>query len=169
MRAIYFGGGLLVLLIIFLIVKGILSNNPGAALFTSIAQDQQELIHLATNAGKQPGLTTSNQNFAATSQSSLTSAQSAIIKAILGSGAKLKVKTLDLKVSATTDAQLASAATAGTYDQTFQTVMNTKLEAYVGDLKQAYAKTGDKNSRALFSNDYKQAQLLITQLNTPIN
>jgi len=166
MRAVYVSGGLFVLLIAFLIVKGILNHNPGLATLTGIAQDQQELIHLSTEASGQPSLTITDQNFAATSQLSLGSDQGAIIKYIVGSGAKIKIKTLNLKISSATDAQLLSAATAGIYDQTFKTVMNAKLAAYDSDLKLAYNSTGDKNKRALFSSDYNQVQLLLTQLNT---
>ncbi len=166
MRAVYVAGGLLVLLIAFLIVKAILNHNPGLATMTGIAQDQQELIHLSTAASGQPSLTTTDQNFAATSQLSVGSSQAAIIKYIVGSGSKLKIKTLNLKVSSSTDAQLASAVTAGIYDQTFKTIMNSELAAYENDLKLAYNGTTDKTKRALFSSDYSQAQLLLTQLNT---
>jgi hypothetical protein len=168
-RALYVAGGLFVLLILFVVIKSLLNSNPGLASFTGIAQDQQELIHLATNASQQPDLTTNDQNFAATSEISLSSSQATIIKYIISGGEKLKTTTLDLKVSAATDAQLTSATTAGTYDQTFQTVMNAKLATYASDLQQAYKNTSNQNSRAFFSSDYKQVQLLLTQLNAPAN
>jgi hypothetical protein len=132
-----------------------------------VAQDQHELIHLATNASQQQGITTTDQNFAATAQLSLTSAQSVTVKYLVANGNKISLKVLSLKVSTATDAQLTAAAAATTYDQTFQAIMKAKLTTYVSSLQQTYKQTTGKNGRALLNNDYNQAQLLLTQLNAP--
>lgn len=168
MRVLLAGGALLALIIIFIVVKGFFGGG-GTTLtsFVGIAQDQQELIHLATNAGLQTNLTTVNKNFAATAQLSLTSSQSALGKYLSNNGHKVSLKTLNLKVSTSLDEQLANAATAATYDQTFQQIAKTKLNAYMNDLSQTYKLTKGKNGRALLNDDYNQAQLLLVQLNSP--
>jgi hypothetical protein len=167
-RAAYIFGVLFVVLIGFIFIKGLLSRNPSLDVFVGIAQDQQELIHLTSNAASQPGLNVTNQNFAVTAQASVTSSQGSIIRYLVGSGRKLQPQTLNLKLSASTDAQLKNAIAAATYDQTFQSVMNIKLTSYSNDLTQAFNSTTNPNSRAVFKNDYKQAKLMLIQLNTPI-
>lgn len=166
-RAGIIAGGLVVLLILFIVIKGLLSGGGNLPLFVSVAQDQHELIHLATNASQQQGITTTDQNFAATAQLSLTSAQSVTVKYLVANGNKISLKVLSLKVSTATDAQLTAAAAATTYDQTFQAIMKAKLTTYVSSLQQTYKQTTGKNGRALLNNDYNQAQLLLTQLNAP--
>jgi hypothetical protein len=166
-RAIFIAIGLVVLLILFIIIKGLLSGGSNLTSFVGIAQDQQELIHLATNASQQQGITTSNQNFAATTHLSLSNAQAAIIKYMVTNGQKVNPKTLNLKVSTATDNQLTAASAATTYDQTFQEIMKTKLTAYLNALQQTYKQINGKKGRALLTDDYKQAQLLLIQLNPP--
>lgn len=160
-------GGLVVLLILFVVIKGLFSGSSNLPLFVSVAQDQHELIHLATNASQQQGITTGDQNFAATAQLSLTSAQAATVKYLVANGNKVSLKVLSLKVSTATDAQLTAAGAATTYDQTFQAIMKAKLATYVSSLQQTYKQTTGKNGRALLNNDYNQAQLLLAQLNAP--
>jgi hypothetical protein len=46
--------------------------------------------------------------------------------------------------------------------------MNTKVTAYISDLKQTYNQTSGKNGHVLLKSDYAQAQLLLAQLNAPI-
>jgi hypothetical protein len=167
-RALMAAGGLLVLIIIFVIIKGLFSGGgSNLTLFVGVAQDQQELIHLATNASQQKGITVNNQNFAATTQLSLASSQAAIVKYLSANSRKVNPKTLNLKLSTSLDNQLVNAAAATTYDQTFQEITKTKLTAYLSDLQQTYKQTKGKNGRVLLSDDYNQAQLLLTQLNAP--
>lgn len=165
-RGVYVAAGLLILLMAFILVRGILNRDPNLVALTGVVQDQQELIHLAANAGAQPGLSTNNQNFAATAKVSLTSSQKATIKYVISSGHTIKIATLNLKVSKLTDTELSNAAEAATYDQTFKTVMNAKLTTYAGDLQQTYKQVTDKAGRTVLNNNYKQTQLLITQLNS---
>jgi hypothetical protein len=167
MRAALIAGGLVALLILFIVIKGLLSGGGNLPSFVSVAQDQQELIHLATNASQQHGTTTGNQNFAATASLSLTSSQAAIVQYLAANGQKVNAKVLGLKISAATDSQLTAAAAATTYDQTFQQIMKTDLTAYLSRLQQTYKQTTGGKGRALLSDDYKQAQLLLTQLNAP--
>jgi hypothetical protein len=170
-RALLVGGGLLVLIIIFVVVKNLLGSGSNATFtaFVGIAQDQQELIHLTSNTSQQTNITTSNKNFAATAQLALGSSQAALGKYLATNGHKVNAKTLNLKVSASLDNQLVNAATAATYDQTFQQIAKTKLTAYMNDLQQTYKLTKGKNGRALLNDDYNQAQLLMIQLDAPVN
>lgn len=163
------GGGLLVLFIIFSILRGLLGGSPTLTSFITIAQDQQELIHLATNANLQQDLSTSNKNLAATMQLSLSSSQANLIKYFVANHKKINDKQLNLKVSKATDDQLTAAAAATTYNQTFQEIVQTKLTAYSKDLQQTYKQAKSKKGRALLKDGYNQAQLFQVQLTQATN
>jgi len=160
-------GGLLILLIIFSILKSALAGHPNTTGFITAAQEQQELIHLSTNASQQTGLSTTNLNSALTTQLSLTSGQHDILAYLQNNHVKVKTKLLNLQVSKTLDEQLTTAAAASTYNQTFHDVMKSKLTAYALTLKQTYAHTKGPKGRALLSQQYDAAQLLLQQLDTP--
>lgn len=158
-------GGLLVLLILFSVVRGLLSGNSNQPQFLSVAQDQQVLIHLTATAAQQQNLSSSNSNFAATAQLSLTTARSDTIAYLGKLGLKkIDAKVLNSKLSPQTDKQLADAAVAATYNETFRDVMKTKLNSYKQDLQNAYNKTTGPQGRKLLSNQFDQAELLLLQL-----
>jgi hypothetical protein len=161
-RIALISGGLLVLLI-----KSLIGGNSNLPLFVTVAEDQQEMVHLATNAALQKDLSVNNQNFAATAKTSLSSTQSQVITYLDSNHVKVKAKALNRKLSLATDKQLTAAAAATTYNQTFQEVMNTQLNGYVTDLKQAFKLTKGQKGHALLNDSYDQAQLLLKQLNTP--
>jgi hypothetical protein len=161
-------GGLLILVIVFAVFKSLLGGSSNLTSFVAVAQDQQELIHLTTNAtaNNQSSLSTDDQNFTATAQLSLTSAQTSIATYLQTNGMKaISPKILNLKVSLAIDNQLTAAITADTYDQTYQQIMKNQLAQYQADLNDAYQKITGVHGRALLKSDYHQAQLLTTQLN----
>jgi hypothetical protein len=162
-------GGLLVLLIIFLIIKGMLSGGGNTPALISVAQEQQEIIHLTTNAtsNSQTGLSTTNQNFAVTAQASLTSDQRQLITYLANNGHKVKDKTLGLKINASLDQELQTAATNSTYDNTFKQTMQTQLSEYQQALQAAYKQTTGPKGRVLLTNQFNASKLLLQQLNTP--
>jgi hypothetical protein len=166
-RAAFIAGSLIIVLILLSVVRGIFSDKPDLTSFISVTQDQQELIHLADNAGKERDLSLTNQNFVATAQPSLSSSQSEILTYLAANNLKMNSKTLNLKVNAQTDTRLTTAAAATTYNQTFQEIVKTQLEVYLKDLDQAYKQTTGPKGRQLLKSDYRQAQLLLKQLDTP--
>lgn len=163
-RVVYIAGTFLVLLIVFNIIKGQVGKSNFTP-YVGIAQEQQEMIHLVTNAGQQTNLSAATQNFAATAQLSLTSSRDATAQYLANNHQKINAKVINLKVSTAVDDQLTNAATAGTYDQSFQTIMKSRLTTYVSDLKQTYQQTKGQRGHALLNDDYNQAQLLLIQLN----
>lgn len=166
-RAIFGAVGLIALLIIFSIVKGLLSGTSNLTYFVSVAQDQQEIIHLTNTQGNttlQQNLTTASQNFAATANASLTSSQADILTYLANNKYKKANKQLGLKVSSQLDTQLTNAVANGTYDSTFQQILKAQLTTYLTDLNTAYQKTPGKKGRALLNNDYIQGKLLLSQL-----
>lgn len=164
-------GGFIVLLILFSVVKGLLSGSGNTPALISVAQDQQKIIHVTTSVitpqNDQAVLSDNNKNFAATAQLSMLSAQQQMLLYLKSNGKKVNAKTLNLKINAMTDQQLAASATNSTYDSTFKQIMQDQLSEYQASLKQAYQQTGSAAGRKLINDDYKASQLLLTDLNTP--
>jgi hypothetical protein len=158
------GGLLVVLLIAFTVIKGVLSGGSALPAYVSLAQEQQELIHLTDNVAQVPGISTDNKNFAATANLSLSSSQSGLLAYLQTNHQKVDAKLLNLKISKTTDDQLTTAEAATTYNQTFQEIMKTKMTDYVSHLQSTYNQSTGKKGRALLNDNYGQAQLLLTQL-----
>lgn len=173
LRIAVLGGGLVVLLIIFSVLKGLIVGSFNLQPFIVVLQDQQELIHL-TSAQSQSGqsaLPATYQNFIATTQLTVSSSQSQLLTYLAKNDQK--VKPAQLTYSTSIDKQLASAATSDTYVSTFQGIMSSQLNDYKTALRQAYAETSGKKGHAQLSSDYRQAQLLTKQFNqasgTPSN
>jgi hypothetical protein len=167
-RVIFGVAALFILLIVLNVAKGLLRGTTNTAFLTAVAQDQQSIIHITGNAnltGAQQGLTTASQNFAATTNASISSTQAAIISVLVSSKPKLTAARLNLKVSQQLDSQLTTAAANGTYDQAFRQAMKAQLTSYMNDLNLTYNKTKGKQGQDLLKNDYAQAKLLLTQLN----
>ncbi len=165
-RWLFVGGGLLALMIVFVIVKSLLGGGSSLTGYATVVEDQQELIHLAANASQEQDLSTDNHNFVATAQLSLSSAQDDLLQYMKKNHVKISTKQLSAKISKATDDQLDAAASAGTYNQALQDVMKTKLNAYSNDLKRTYQANKGKVGRALVSSDIDQAQLLINQVDS---
>ena len=164
-RVVVVAAGLIVLLIIFVIAKNVLtSTGSNAAALLSVAQEQQELIHLSASATKQPGIALSTLNSSTTITASVTSAQKQLLTYMRLNHQKIITTELVLKVSASTDTELKAAATAGTYDQTYQSVMQTVLTSYQQAAKRAYDQTTGVKGRALLASDYNGATLLLQQV-----
>jgi hypothetical protein len=172
-RAIYFAVGILILLILFVVIKGIIVGPPKLDSFVKIVQDQQELIHITSNMGTgnsttQQSLSTGNLNLASTIDLSVTSNQSSVMSYLSKNSFKVSTKTLNLGISTSTDTELTNAQTAGTYNQVFDQVIIAELNSYTSDLKNAYSGAGN-NGKVLLKKEYAQAELLLTAANSPSN
>lgn len=160
-------GGLLVMLIIFLVLKGIFSGGGNTEALLGVGQDQQQLIHLATNATEQEGLSSANRAFAVTTEVTLTSAQQQLVTYLANNGKKVDAKTLGLKVSAPLDEQLKTAAASSTYNTTFKQTMETQLKSYQQALREAYNQTSGPKGRELLTEQFDGSSLLLRQLTEP--
>ena len=160
-------GGLLVLIILFIVGKGLLVHGPKFTAVVAAVQQQQEITHVLNNALQTSNLSEQSKNFALTAQLALGTSQSKLLSYLTNVGTKLTPQQLGLKVSSTVDAELTNAATNATYDDTFRQIMRQQLNAYAQDLQQAYKQDTGPKGRALFSSDYDQSQLLLQQITAP--
>ena len=166
MRFAVLGGGLVILLILFSVIKSLLFAPHVSPQLLTAAQDQQAMIHLVTNALDEPALSGTNSNFAVSAKLSLTSEQYRLLTYMKKNGKKVKPKVLNQMISKSTDDQLASAAKQDSYNRVFQEVMQQKLTAYQHRLALAKADTTGKKGRALLLSEQQSAQLLQKMLET---
>jgi len=157
-------GGLIILFILFTIIKGFLSGPSTVDLFLGIAQDQQQILVIAEDAGKQQGLSTVNTNSMTTITPSISTDQAATLAYMSKNGKKVNPKDISLKLNPSTIEQLTASAAAGTYNQTYADVMSQELNAYSNHLQQVYKQVNGKNGRELLTKNYESVQLLSQQL-----
>jgi hypothetical protein len=166
-------GALIVLLMLFVIIRNMLSGSAGfnTATLMSVAEDQQELVHLTTtltqNAQGRSALNSTTLNSAITIQLTAAAAQTKVIHYLQTNHYTVNAKLLPLKINTSLDTELANAIAGGTIDTTYQSVVQTQLNTYCNDLRAAYDSNKGVNGRTLLSNDYDGAQLLLQQLKTP--
>ena len=158
------GGGIIVLLIVFNIFRGIISGPSIGEKFLTIAQDQQQIITVATAASQQQGLSTVNANSAITTQLGVSTDQADTIQYMANNGKKAKTKDLSLMLDSKLTAQLEASAQAGTYNETYKTVMTQQLNAYMNNMAQLYKQIDGKKGKALLDSNYKSAKLLLQQI-----
>lgn len=158
------GGGLLVLMIVFVIGKNIFGGGGVSESFVTVAQQQQQILTLTKNASEQQNLNTTNKNFTETANLSISTSQSELINYLGLIGKKIAPKELLLGVKPSLITQLEAANAATTYNETYKSIMKAELNKYSNLLTATYQETTGEKGRALLSNDFDDAQLLLIQL-----
>lgn len=162
-KVLLIGAALLLIMIVGLTIKSVTNKPSSASYFIVVAQDQQAIIHVAAATVAQQNVSTTTLNSAVTINATMTSALNNLSGYMKQSGITITPAQLNAKVSKVTDAQLSDAASAGTYESTYATIMNSMLQTYSKDLTTAYNHTTGPKGRTLLSTQYKDAQLLIAQ------
>jgi hypothetical protein len=166
--------GLIFLVILFAVFKGILSGNKpiDTAALINVAQDQQAIIHLLNNAQAVPSvtslLTTGNQNFIITGQLSIRNEQAVLLNYLKANGNTVSPNELTLKINSQIDKELTASLTADTYEATFTQVIQNELATYQQDLTTAYQNDKTAEAHSLLKGDYNAAKLLQEQFNSTL-
>lgn len=164
-RALVVGAGLVFLFIAFMVLKNLVLAGPDLSAFFGVAQDQQVLLQLTDNTvATRAGFSDSTLNFIATASPSLKASQRKILKYMTSGGTKIKPAEIGLRINPQDIKSLDAAVANSTLDSTYKTLMQTKLQKYMKDLKLVYGQTTGKNGRTLLNDDYAQAELLLKQL-----
>lgn len=164
----------IVVIIVIILVVGSLFSSSGSNVtnMTSVAQDQAELIRVATEA-TQDQSTDINQTttlyFADNCLLAVSSEQQRLLSFLTAHGAKLTTAKLALKQNSHTDTELQAAAASSTYDSAFLTAMQGDMGTYMSDIKVAYNASQNPQEKSLLATDYKDASLLTQQLTTAIS
>jgi hypothetical protein len=161
-RIAVLGGMFVILLIIGSVVMSALSPKSITVAFTSIDQQQEEIIRVASLAVDQAD----NQdvkNFLSNAQISVTASQIQISGYLSSHHKKISPKVLALGKSPETDTLLANAAAANNYNQVALQTVTTQLQTYATLLQTTYKAAPGTSSRQILQKNYAAAELLIAQ------
>lgn len=166
--------GLVVIIIIFAIIKSIFTVSPFAQTdWLKVVYRQDEIIHILSNdiqtSQEQSNLNLNDQNFASTASLVLANDQSKTLLYLKNNRVKLNKNITTLVITTNPDSQLTNALQTNNFDQVFKTVMLSELQIYETKLISAYKTTHGVKGKALLTNNYNNAQLLIKQLGSTTN
>ncbi len=175
-RVVVVVGGLIILFILFLVIKGLISKPAvNTAAFNQVLQDQALIIQVLGQDMQGLGnvssvISTNNKNFQATAILSISSDQSLTINYLKKNGVVVKSANLLVVGSDTViSGNLKNALSSNNFNSTFTSTMEGELNTYKQDLSIAYSKTNGAKGKNLLNNSYKNASLLIKQLNSPLS
>lgn len=156
-----------VVLIFFVIILSLLSSSGGSnTKLTTIAQQQNEIIRVATLANNS-GTTQTSQatnDFSQNCLLSITTAQQKLLTYLSAHGTKLGTKQLALAKNSSTDATITAAIASSNLDAVYKNVMRNELQTYENAVKDAYGSTSSAAVKQLLSDEYSGAVLLLQQL-----
>ena len=164
------GIGALILIIIFVVIKNLVSSPIFSSNdFLAVLKDQQEIIHLVstdTTTNQEIGLLTSqNQNLIATTNLVISSDQQSTINYLKSNAVSFSPTSINLGINTSLDNQINSSINSNTYNQTLDQVLSSLFSSYTNDLKIAYNSEHGPKGKALLKNEYKNVYLLNKSLN----
>ena len=155
-------GGVVVLLIIAGIVISSLAPKGATPGLLSIAERQQEIIRVSTEAAKQ-ATTNDGQNLLTNVELSITSSQQRTLSLLAAHGVKPNQKVLALDQDSATDTELTNAAAAGNYDAVAAQNIVDQLQQYESLLQSTYKLATANNTKSLLRSEFNGTDLLLTQ------
>ncbi|HEX7368195.1 MAG TPA: hypothetical protein VF261_00880 [Candidatus Saccharimonadales bacterium] len=162
------GGGTVVLIIIIIVLaSSVFGSHANLTPFIGVAQDQTELARVAA-LGVASASDSVAQNVAYTVDLTMTSAQQQTVAYLANNHKKIGVKQLALKQSTQTTQDLSSAQANSTFDSAFMDHIQQLLQTYASDLNAAYKTGPGPKGRQMLIQQYKGAELLITQAQQPL-
>jgi hypothetical protein len=156
--------GLFIILIVFVVIRGFFSNNTNMEMFVSLAQKQQEIIHLTTNAAEQDDLPETTRNFVVTAQLSLSSTQKELLTYMDSNGSGINTKLLNQTVNAGLDEELAAAVSNSSYDRVFREILKEQLVDYQQALERTFDNTDGPNGQKILEDAFQESELLLKLL-----
>ncbi|MEI8338525.1 MAG: hypothetical protein WCF91_01185 [bacterium] len=155
---------LVIVLVVLLVGKSLLAGKSNAPQLLAVAQSQQQVIQLSTNALEVPGLSVENRNFAITSKLSVGSDQKIILKNLADKKIKTSDAILNKKIDSVATKKLSDSIANNTYNETFKNTMKEKLQDYQDSLIPAYKSSATQKGKDLFNTMSESNDLLIKML-----
>jgi len=162
------GGGISVVIIVVILASVIFSGGGSSADLTKIAQQQNELIRVAGEAGNN-AVQQTTKSLAVGVQLSLTSSQQQLLAYAKKQHQTITAKELVLTKSSATDQQLNNAKTASNFDAVFAQIVQQQLQTYTQTIKQDFNATSNTNLRQLLNTEYKAGSLLLAQASSAVS
>jgi hypothetical protein len=159
------GGAIVLMIVAAVVLNALVPNKSSVAELTTIAEEQQELIRVATlGANQATGQDT--KNFATTVQLGITSSQNDVLSYLASHGHKLTTKQLTLKRDAATDQLLTAATATSTFDTALSHNLIDQLHTYQTSLQNTYKTAGNAAAKTLLQKNYSAATLLLQSVST---
>jgi len=160
------GGIAAVLILAAVVFVSFFAKGESPQSLTSIVQQQQEIIRIATQ-GEQQAASETTKNLAYNVDLSITTNQRQIIAYATKRGVKITEKELVLKKDSSTDSLLENAKATSTYESALQKVLASQLQTYLTDLQKTYDSTKSDELKNLIATSYKSGKVLLDQANIP--
>lgn len=161
--ALLIGGALALIIFLAIIFSTVFKNEGNVPYLTAVAQDQSEIVRVATKANVQ-GVSSDTKGFSQAVSLSVSSDEQQLLNFLSKHGVKLSNKKLSLGLKTSTDQSLTAAVQASNFDETFENIMQSYLSDYANDLKAAFNNTQNTQERAILSDQYQNSQLLLQAL-----
>ena len=162
---IILGGGIGLVIVVAILASIIFGGTSASANLTTLAQQQNELIRIATAASNQ-AVSQTTKNLAINTQLVLTTDQEQLLAYAKKHGLSIGTKELAGTKSTDTDTQLSNALAASNYDVVFIQIVQSQLTTYQALVKQTFTAIHDNLGRQLLNNDYTAASALLAQATT---
>ncbi len=160
-------GAMVFIILVIVLLSTVFGNHTSVTGLVTIAQEQNELIRVATE-----GFTNASQqtakDLAINVELSVTTDQQELLAYLKTVGKTPSTKTLAAAYNANTDSQLNAAQVASNYDLTLSQIFKNELSTYSQTLQQTFASTTLTSQRKLISQDYSAANILIKQADAAI-
>lgn len=158
------GGGIILIIAVYVLGSLLKGGTSGTDYLISMAQQQNELVTIATAA--ESNTSTQQQttkNLAINVELGLNSEQNQLIAYLKTIGVSVSSKVLNDTNSTALNNTLTTAQSSGNYDAVFIQVVTNELNTYVQTIKTAFSKTHNATGQNLLSKDYQAANLLLQQ------
>ncbi len=164
--------GFLALLLIFIIIKGLLSTSPfNKNDFLTVLQDQNNILNIFTqdvNSSQiQSAISTNNSNFVSEATLVLGTDQSNILSYLKNNGIVFNTTQLNLGINQSYATELNNSIGSNNLNPTFNQIISSLLTSYKSDLSTCYSAEKGPIGKQILIQDYKDANLLLKMLNSP--
>jgi hypothetical protein len=155
-------GAVVVLFIIGAIIMSSLAPKGATPGLLSIAERQQEIVRVSTEAAKQ-ATTSDGQNFLTNVEMTVTSSQGKTLSLLSSHGVKPSQTELALDKDSATDTELANAAAANNYDAAATQNLVGQLQGYQSLLQSTYKLATTDSTKSLLQSEFNGVSLLLQQ------
>lgn len=149
-------------MIVGIVVSSLLPKGTSSENLLGIAQQQQEIVRIATLC-EQQATSEATKGFCYTTELSVNSSQSKLTSYMTSKGIKVDVKQLALKKDPATDKTLEAAKATSTFDSALQKVLTVELESYLSDVQTAYKSTKSQKLKEVLRLNFDSGKVLYDQ------
>ncbi len=164
--------GGIVLIVLFMILKSILSGPPIINMqdVTTTLQTQQEIVHLTNQPGT-GNLNSLNMPSSLTNTNStvgivVASEQTSLLNYLKLNNIKISPSVIALGINTNLDNQLITAFSNGNFNSFFKQTLINEIQVYQNSLSQTYSSATGSHGKDLLKQDYADSKLLLQALSS---